>query len=58
MIEIEKKKKMKDGYLKLILLKIWVLNCKSDEKSGGVVSQIFPIKYEYLIVKVMEDKKL
>jgi hypothetical protein len=33
MVEIEEKK-MKDRYPKLTLFKVWVLNCKNDEKQG------------------------
>jgi hypothetical protein len=31
---------LKDGYPKLRLFKIWVLNCKSDERSK-VINEIF-----------------
>jgi hypothetical protein len=32
---------MKDRYSKLILFKVWVLNCKSDERSE-ITSEVFP----------------
>jgi hypothetical protein len=32
-------KKMKDGYPKLTLFKVWVLNCKNDERSR-VISEV------------------
>jgi hypothetical protein len=49
---------MKNGYPKLTLLKIWVFNCKSDEKSWEVISQIFLIKSEYWITKITKDQEL
>jgi hypothetical protein len=36
-----KLQKLKDGYLKLTLFKVCVLNCKSNEKSE-VISDVFP----------------
>jgi hypothetical protein len=40
-IEIEKKK-MKDGYPKLTIFKVWIPYFKSDEKILGVRSEVFP----------------
>jgi hypothetical protein len=34
-------KKLKDWYSKLRLFKVWVLNCKNDERSE-VISEVFP----------------
>jgi hypothetical protein len=38
---VEIKKKLKDGYPKLILFKVWVPFFKSDERSG-VISKVVP----------------
>jgi hypothetical protein len=32
--------KLKDGYSKLTLFKVWVINCKSN-KISGVISEVF-----------------
>jgi hypothetical protein len=40
------KKKLKDGYSKVILFKVWVPNYKSDERSR-VISEIFSYIYIY-----------
>jgi len=38
---------LKDEYTKLTLFKVWVLNCKSDERSE-VISKTFSKKYQHL----------
>jgi hypothetical protein len=42
MVKIEKKKRKekKDGYPKLIVFKVWILNCKND-KISAVISEVF-----------------
>jgi hypothetical protein len=39
--KIKGKKKLKDKYHKLILFKVLILNCKSDERSM-VINKVFP----------------
>jgi len=42
LLKLKNKIKLKDKYLKLTLVKIWVLNYKSDETSE-IISEIFLI---------------